>query len=61
MIGYWTQFAKTAAPSFEGAPFWPRYRGAGGLFESLIAPNPTTELDTSFDAFHKCSSFWDTF
>jgi para-nitrobenzyl esterase len=61
MIGYWTQFAKTGSPNFEGAPFWPRYRGAGSRFESLIAPTPTTKSDSSFDIFHKCSSFWDTF
>jgi para-nitrobenzyl esterase len=61
MIGYWTQFAKTSTPNFEGAPSWPRYVGTGGQFESLIAPTPTTESDASFDTFHKCSSFWDTF
>jgi len=60
MISYWTQFAKTGTPNFEGAPFWPRYRGAGGRFESLIAPTPRTESDSSFDTFHKCSSFWNT-
>jgi para-nitrobenzyl esterase len=60
MIGYWTQFAKTGTPNFEGAPSWPRYVGRGGRFESLIAPTPTTESDSSFDTFHKCSSFWNT-
>ena len=58
MISYWTQFAKTGTPNFEGAPHWPRFRGAGSQFESLIAPTPTTESDASFDSFHKCSSFW---
>jgi para-nitrobenzyl esterase len=61
MIGYWTQFAKSNTPNFTGAPFWPRYIGAGSRFESLIAPTPTTESDSSFDTFHKCSSFGDTF
>lgn len=61
MIGYWTQFAKTGNPNSGGAPKWPLYRGAGAKFESLIAPKPTTESDSSFDADHKCSSFWDTF
>jgi len=61
MIGYLTQFAKRANPNSEGAPNWPVYSGAGGQFESLVAPTPTTELDSSFDTDHKCSSFWDTF
>ena len=61
MIGYWTQFAKTGNPNSEGAPDWPLYTGAGGQFESLVAPTPTIESDSSFDTDHKCSSFWDTF
>jgi para-nitrobenzyl esterase len=61
MIDYWTQFAKTGAPNSEGATTWPLYTGTGGKFESLIAPKPTTELDSSFDTVHKCSSLWDTF
>jgi para-nitrobenzyl esterase len=61
MIGYWTQFAKTGNPNFEGASNWPLYTGAGAQFESLVAPTPMTEPDSSFDSFHKCSSFWDTF
>jgi para-nitrobenzyl esterase len=65
MIGYWTQFAKTGNPNFEGAASWPVYTGAGGNFQSLIAPMPTppkdsTESDADFDTFHKCSSFWDS-
>ena len=61
MIGYWTQFAKTGSPNFEGAPHWPAYTGSDGQFESLVAPNPTIESDASFDTDHKCSSFWNTF
>jgi carboxylesterase type B len=61
MIGYWTQFAKAGTPNAEGAPNWPVYSGAGGQFESLVARTPTTESDSSFDADHKCSSFWNTF
>ena len=61
MIGYWTQFAKTGNPNSEGEPNWALYTGAGGQFQSLIAPTPTTESDASFDTDHKCSSFWDTF
>jgi para-nitrobenzyl esterase len=58
MIGYWTKFAKTGNPNSEGEPNWALYTGAGGQFESLIAPTPTTESDASFDTDHKCSSFW---
>jgi para-nitrobenzyl esterase len=57
MIGYWTQFAKTGNPNSEGAPVWSQY-SAGGSFESLVAPAPISELDTSFDTDHKCSGFW---
>jgi para-nitrobenzyl esterase len=60
MIGYWTQFAKTGNPNSSGTPKWSSY-GSNGSFESLIAPTPLTESDTSFDTDHKCSSFWNTF
>jgi para-nitrobenzyl esterase len=60
MIGYWTQFAKTGNPNSEGAPTWSKY-SAGGSFESLVAPTPVAESDTSFDTDHKCSGFWDPF
>jgi para-nitrobenzyl esterase len=61
IIDYWTQFAKTGNPNSDGVPNWPLYTGAGGQFESLIAPTPAAEPDASFDTDHKCSSFWDTF
>jgi para-nitrobenzyl esterase len=61
MIGYWTQFAKTGNPNSEGAPNWPLYSGVTGQFESLVAPTPVLQSNTSFDADHKCSSFWNTF
>jgi para-nitrobenzyl esterase len=63
MIGYWTNFARTGNPNFEGAARWPVYTGAGGEFLSLIAPMPpndSTESDSSFNSFHNCSSFWDS-
>jgi para-nitrobenzyl esterase len=63
MIGYWTNFAKTGDPNFEGAANWPLYTGAGGEFLSLVAPMPpndSTEPDSSFNSFHNCSSFWDS-
>ncbi|HKD65980.1 MAG TPA: carboxylesterase family protein [Candidatus Binataceae bacterium] len=61
MIGYWTQFATTGNPNFEGAPNWPAYTGAGGQFQSLVAPAPGQEPDATFDVAHKCSTFWNTF
>jgi para-nitrobenzyl esterase len=60
MIGYWTQFAKNGNPNSEGAPNWPLYNGTAQL-QSLLPPKPQLESDSSFDADHKCSSFWDTF
>ena len=60
MIGYWTQFAKTGNPNLVGTPSWPEY-GATARFQSLVAPTPAPESDSSFDTDHKCSSFWDTF
>jgi para-nitrobenzyl esterase len=57
-IQYWAQFARTGNPNFAGAPNWPAYTGKGGMIQSLIAPNPTTESDANFDSDHKCSSFW---
>jgi para-nitrobenzyl esterase len=60
MIGYWTQFAKTGNPNSEGAPNWPSYNATAQL-QSLLAPTAAPESDSSFDADHKCSSFWDTF
>jgi para-nitrobenzyl esterase len=59
MIGYWTQFAKTLNPNSTGAPTWPQY-SLGGSIESLIAPTPDVESDSSFDSDHQCSSFWNT-
>jgi para-nitrobenzyl esterase len=58
MIGYWTQFVTTGNPNLEGTPNWPAYIGAGGQFQSLVAPTPESDLDSSFDTDHKCSSLW---
>jgi para-nitrobenzyl esterase len=73
MINYWTQFAKTGTPNSSdegddqqegnnesGIPHWPSYN-ATAKFISLVSPTPKLESDSSFDADHKCSSFWNTF
>jgi para-nitrobenzyl esterase len=56
MIGYWTQFATTGDPNFTGAPTWSPYSSTTDQFQSLIPPTPMVE--STFDADHKCSSFW---
>ena len=73
MIRYWTHFAKTGNPNsgeeeenqqegadVEGVPYWPSYNKTG-RFQSLVAPTPKRESDSSFDTDHKCSSLWNTF
>jgi hypothetical protein len=65
MLPYGWPFARAGNPNSEGAPTWPKY-GATAQFQSLVSPVPSppkesTESDSSFDADHKCSSFWDTF
>jgi len=59
MVGYWTQFAKTGNPNSDGAPTWSSYNAATDKFQSLVPATPMVE--STFDAGHKCSSFWDGF
>ena len=59
MISYWTQFAKTGNPNASGQPAWSPYNPTTDNFQSLIPPTPAPE--TTFDAAHRCSSFWNTF
>ncbi len=59
VIGYWTQFAKTLNPNSAGEPTWPNYSAATDEFQSLVPPTPMVESD--FNAFHQCDSFWNGF
>jgi para-nitrobenzyl esterase len=59
MIHYWTRFAKTGDPNSPGEPAWSPYSAAADNFQSLIPPTPIVE--SSFDADHYCSTFWNTF
>jgi para-nitrobenzyl esterase len=59
MIGYWTNFAKTGNPNFESAPTWSQFNSAVDQVESLVPATPVAE--SGYDAYHMCSTFWDTF
>jgi para-nitrobenzyl esterase len=59
MIAYWTQFAKTGDPNSSGLPVWSPYSATADNFQSLVPPTPTVE--SSFNADHRCSTFWNTF
>lgn len=48
----WTNFAKTGTPNGPGVPRWAPYSSATDVFESLLAPEPTT-IGT-FTADHSC-------
>ncbi len=55
MVRYWTQFARSHAPSAPGLPYWPRYDIGSDSFQSLVPPTPTPE--SNFAAEHDCA-FW---
>jgi para-nitrobenzyl esterase len=57
IVGYWTQFAQTGAPSRPGLPQWPAYTPANDKHMSLEPLAPRAEAD--FAAEHKCD-FWDS-
>ena len=59
MIGYWTQFAKTVNPNSADEPEWPEYNKSTDEFQSLVPPTPMVE--SNFNTFHQCDSFWNTF
>ncbi len=57
MISYWTHFAKNGNPNSSGQPHWAPYVSAIDDRQSFVPPTPGVE--SNFDAFHMCSSFWD--
>jgi para-nitrobenzyl esterase len=57
MIDYWTQFAATGDPNLSSAPTWTPYNSITDEFQSLVPPKPA--VDTTFAAYHLCSTFWD--
>jgi para-nitrobenzyl esterase len=56
MIKYWTRFAASGNPNSAAEPHWSRYSSTRDEFMSLLPPTPMVE--STFDAHHKCSSFW---
>ncbi|MFC3069441.1 carboxylesterase/lipase family protein [Phenylobacterium soli] len=44
MIGYWTSFAKTGAPTAEGQPAWPAYDRSRAYMAFRDAPRPADGL-----------------
>jgi para-nitrobenzyl esterase len=55
MRTYWTQMARTGAPSGPGVPSWPAFHVASPRILTLAPPLPGTER--GFAASHHCS-FW---
>jgi para-nitrobenzyl esterase len=55
MIGYWTHFAATGNPNFQGAPHWPRFSGNRSDILSLVPK--ASQVTTGFAADHQCA-FW---
>jgi para-nitrobenzyl esterase len=59
MVTYWTNFAKTGNPNDGVLPNWPEFTAANGKLASFKGAAPVLLNASSFDADHKCSSFWD--
>jgi para-nitrobenzyl esterase len=57
MISYWTQFAKNGNPNSSGQPHWAPYVPAIDERQSFLPPTPGVE--SNFNTFHMCTSFWD--
>jgi para-nitrobenzyl esterase len=55
MKNYWTNLARTGAPSSHGGTLWPRYGAASQQMLSLVPPRP--QVVASFSAEHHCG-FW---
>jgi para-nitrobenzyl esterase len=58
MVSYWTRFGKTGNLNSPRTPFWAPYSSSTDQFQSLIPPTPGPE--STFDAEHLCSAYWDT-
>jgi len=59
MVSYWTRFGKTGNPNSTNTPLWAPYSSSTDQFQSFIPPMPSVE--STFDAEHLCSAFWNTF
>ena len=59
MVSYWTRFGKTGNPNSTSTPIWAPYSSSTDQFQSFIPPMPSVE--STFDAEHLCSAFWNTF
>jgi para-nitrobenzyl esterase len=57
MISYWVEFAKTGSPN-SSSTSWPNFTPNAQNMLSLVPPSPSVE--SSFDAAHHCSSFWNS-
>jgi para-nitrobenzyl esterase len=53
MIGYWTSFARTGAPTATGAPAWPAYGAAHAYMAFTAAPQPSDHLMPGMYALHE--------
>jgi para-nitrobenzyl esterase len=56
MVGYWTQFARTADPNSASTPAWSPYEVGTQASQSLTPPTPVSEAGFASD--HKCG-FWE--
>jgi para-nitrobenzyl esterase len=61
MIRYWTEFAKNGDPNSSANPNWAPYVSAIDERQFFSPPTPTVESGSTFDTFHRCSSYWDKF
>ncbi|MES2337950.1 MAG: carboxylesterase family protein [Pseudomonadota bacterium] len=55
MLGYWTSFAKTGAPSAKGAPAWQAYGNAGNYMAFAATPQARQKLLPGMFALHEAS------
>jgi para-nitrobenzyl esterase len=53
MIGYWTSFARTGAPTAAGAPAWPAYGARHAYMAFAEAPHRGTQFMPGMYALHE--------